>query len=218
MAEVTYGQLNSWDDGNVSGGNDFMRLEQGSNKVRVFTNPFQFIVHWSKDATGANRKIKCAVENCPLCRKGVKAQYRWFLGVIDRKTGQTKILEISSQIYLGIKNYVSNPDWGDVKMYDIDVTRGAPNTNPLYTVMPSPNKGPLTAEEQEAVDAFLERVDISKFTQPSTPEEVLEKMGSGNGAGNGAQYAVGTQTVVNTDAGVKPSISEEDFNFGDDDL
>ncbi len=213
MTEVTYGQLNSWDDGNVSGGNDFMRLEVGSNKVRIFTNPYQYIVHWTKDSSGANRKVKCAVENCPLCKKGVKAQYRWFLGVLDRKTGQPMILEISSQIYSGVKSHVSNPEWGDVRMYDIDITRGMPKTNPLYTIMASPNKGQITAEEQAVVKTFLERVDISKFTQPSTPEEVAEKMGD-----EPAQFTVGAQTVTNTSQGVKPEISASDFNFGDDDL
>jgi hypothetical protein len=220
MAEITYGQLNSWDDGNVSGGNDFMRLEVGSNKVRVFTNPYQFIVHWVKDSSGASRKIKCAVENCPLCKKGVKTQYRWFLGVIDRKTELPMILEISSQIYSGIKGYVSNPEWGDVRMYDIDVQRGVPQTNPLYTIQPSPNKRALNESEKELAKNFLERVDISKFTQPSTPEEVDEKIGgnsSGSSGGN-PQYAIGTQTVTNDGGNIKPNISAKDFNFGDDDL
>ena len=207
MAEVTYGQLSSWDDGNASDGNDFLKLEQGSNKMRIFTNPYQFIVHWFQDSSGANRKIKCAVENCPLCKKGIKTQYRWYLGVLDRKSGTAKLLEVSSQIYIGIKNYVNNPDWGDVKMYDIDIKRGAPNTNPLYTVMPNPNKRKLNSEEQSIVDSFLERVDISKFTQPPTPEDVVEKLGGSV-----------PKAASKTDSGSKPHVNTDDFNFGDEEL
>jgi len=230
MAEVKYGQLASWDDGDVSGPNDFMNLVEGNNNVRVVTNPFQFVVHWTKDATGSNRKIRCAINDCPLCRSGVKAQTRWYLGVIDRKSGQTKILEIGSQIYKGVKDYVASPDWGEmikhswgeIMAYDINVKRGPKGTQPLYTVMGSPKMKDITAEEVTLVENFLERVDISKFTQPSTPEEVAEKMGApvgGNGATPaGQQYAVGTKTVTNTEAGVKPTIEDDTFDFGDEDL
>lgn len=215
MADVKYGQVN-WDESNASSGNDFMNLEQGDNTVRIFTNPYQFIVHWVKDSSGVNRKIKCAIENCPLCKKGVKSQYRWFLGVIDRKDGQAKILEISSQILIAVKNLISNKKWGDVKMYDLEIKRNPPKSNPLYAVSPDPDKRALNTEEKTLAKAFLERVDISKFTQPSSPEEIAEKLGTSLASVGGAsvQYVVGTQTVTN-EAG-RPTISESDFNFGEE--
>lgn len=205
MADVKYGQVN-WDEGTVSTGSDFMNLELGDNNIRVFTNPFQFIVHWVKDNTGVTRKIKCAVEDCPLCKKGVKAQYRWYLGVLDRDNGDTpKLLEISSQIYIAIKNLVSNKKWGDVRTYDLTIKRNAPKSNPLYVVSPDPNKGPLSSDEKVIAKAFLEKVDITKFTQPSTPEEIAEKLGTSL-----------TSSQHSTKSEGRPTISENDFNFGDD--
>jgi hypothetical protein len=218
MADKKYGQV-GWDEGNVSTGTDFMNLEQGDNLVRVFTNPYQFIVHWVKDSSGATKKVKCAVEDCPLCKRGIKAQYRWFLGVIDRKSGEPKLLEISSQVYIGIKNHVSEPAWGDVKMYDVNIKRGPKGAQPLYTVMGIPDKRPLNADEQALVDDFNERVEVTKFTQPSTPEEIAEKLGTSVAPTNApVQYAVGTQTVTNDGESVRPTVSEDDFNFADDDL
>lgn len=216
MPEVKYGELTDWEDGDVStGSNDFMNLAEGVNKVRVFTNPYQFVVHWVKDVTGVNRKIKCALNGCPLCRKGVKTQYRWFIGVIDRKSGQPKILEISSQIYKGIKDHVTDPDWGDVKKYDINIKRGPKGSQPLYTVLGTPKKSGLSSDEQEMVKNFLEKINISKFTQPPTPEEVLQKMG--DGSDEPARAAVGTQTVeLSGGAGVKPTTDDEEFSFGDE--
>lgn len=216
MAEVKYGQVN-WDESNASVGNDFMNLEQGDNNVRVFTNPYQFIVHWVKDSSGVNRKIKCAIEDCPLCKKGVKAQYRWYLGVLDRGSdNQPKILEISSQVLIAIKNYISDKRWGDVKMYDVNIKRNPKGSQPLYAVLPDPNKGPLAAEEKALVKAFLDRVDISKFTQPSSPEEIAEKLGTSLATASDAsvKYAVGNKTVTNE--GGRPVISENDFNFGEE--
>ena len=214
MPEVKYGELASWDDADISDGNDFMNLAEGDNKVRVFTNPYQFVVHWVKDVTGANRKVKCAINGCPLCKKGLKTQYRWYVGVIHRKTGQAKILEISSQIYKGIKDHISDPEWGDVKKYDINIKRGAKGSQPLYRVLGSPNKSKLTSDEQELVMNFLGRVNLSKLIQPSTPEEVSQKMGATSD--EPPRVVVGTQTVEVSGAGVKPTIDDEEFSFGDE--
>ncbi|MFA5048440.1 MAG: hypothetical protein WC516_05465 [Patescibacteria group bacterium] len=216
MAEVKYGQVN-WDESSVSTGSDFMNLEKGDNNVRIFTNPYQFIVHWVKDSSGVNRKIKCAIEDCPLCKKGVKAQYRWYLGVLDRSSdNQPKILEISSQVLIAIKNYISDKRWGDVKLYDINIKRNPPKSNPLYDVLPDPNKGPISAEEKVHAKLFLERIDVNKFTQPSTPEEIAEKLGTSLGSTNNTpvQYVAGNKAVTNE--GSRPVISENDFNFGED--
>jgi len=220
MAEVKYGQLDSWDEGEVSTPNDFMRLLEGDNQVRILTTPYQFVVHWVQDSSGANRKIRCARKNCPLCKKLVKAQYRWFVGVLDRKSGLPKILEISQQIYNGIKKYVNNPEWaefydhawGKTMAYDVTVQRGPKGTNPLYTVLPSPRKRDLNDEENALVVNFFERVDINKFCQPATPEEVAEKMGAIDDS-PAPSYAIGNKIV--TKGGDKTVVKDEDFDFGD---
>jgi hypothetical protein len=229
MAEVKYGELSSWDDGDVSGPSDFMNLVEGNNKVRIVTNPYQFVVHWVKDATGQNRKIRCAINNCPLCRQGVDAQTRWFIGVLDYKSGRPKILEIGSQIFRGIRGYVNDPDWnqtikkswGQILSYDINICRGQKGTNPLYQVKPSPQMKDITEEETCLVEGFMAKIDITKFTQPPTPEEVAEKMGVGGASAStpaGQKYAVGTKTVTNTGSGVKPVIGDDEFEFGDEEL
>jgi hypothetical protein len=213
MANVRYGQLESWDDGDVSTPNDFMNLAEGSNQVRIFTKPYQFIVHWVKDASGVNRKIKCAIDSCPLCKKGVKSQCRWYVGAIDRSSGKGKILEISSQIYKGIKDYVNDPDWGDVTQYDINIKRGPANSQPLYTVIAKKPR-PFTEDEKALISLFTERVQISKFTQPPTVDEVSEKIGASQD--EPARMAVGAQKVAATGGGKPAAIDDEEFSFGDE--
>jgi hypothetical protein len=216
MPEVKYGELADWNEGEVSTPNDFMNLVEGNNQVRVITNPYQFIVHWVKDNSGVNRKIKCAIDNCPLCKRGIKSQYRWYIGVIDRASGdQPKVLEISSQVYKGIKDYINVPEWGDIRQYDVNIKRGPKGSQPLYTVIGMP-KTPLTQVEKELIVNFRERVQIEKFTQPPTAEEVSEKIGAAHD--EPAKVAVGTQTVETSAAGVKPTVNDEEFNFGDDEL
>jgi len=218
MSEIKYGELGNWNDGNVSGGsNDFMNLVEGQNQVRLFTNPYQYAVHWAKDTTGANRKIKCALEGCPLCKSGVKLQYRWFVGVIDRSDGKAKILEISSQVYQGIKLCSNIPQYGDPRGYDIIINRGPKGSQPLYSVMPTPPT-PFADEEKVKIRDFKENTQLAKLTQPYSVEEVIEKMG---GVPAQPQMTVGHQNIstVSTDAPVsKPVIDDDEFNFEDDDL
>lgn len=166
----------NWGDAKTSGNNDFINLVEGENRFRIITKPYQFVVHWIKDPSGANKKLKCSIKSCPICQKmDVKAQYRWYVGVIARKGDKTGILEISSQIMTGIKGLVADDDWGDPNEYDIVVTRGPKGTNPLYTTTPKPHKK-LTKDEQKMITTFLEDLDLTKMATPPTPEILTEKL------------------------------------------
>lgn len=220
MSEVKYGELSDWNQADVSGSNDFMRLNEGDNKVRIVTNPYQFVVHWVKDQSGQNRKIRCAIKNCPLCRQGAETQTRWFIGVLDYKSGLPKILEIGSQIFKGIRGYINNPEWderyekpwGTILAYDINIQRGPKGTQPLYQVQPSPKMKDLNDEETGLVEGFLKKIDISKFTKPSTPEEVSEKMGLPSEAPETSKPSKGKKP------GVSPTLSDDEFDFDDKEL
>lgn len=221
MNTVKYGELTSWDDADTnSGANDFMNLKEGDNVVRVVTNPYQFFVSWVKDQSGVNRKIRSAIENCPLVKAGYTPKPRWYVGVLDRSSGLPKILEIPSTVFNAIKNYVNDPDWGDVRQYDLNIKRGPKGTPPaqLYSVMPKRPK-PLTSEEKALLAAFQERVDINKFVKPPTPEEVAEKLGVVLGDEQ-PKVAVGRQTVAakGTEAPTDTDLFGDDEDlFGDDD-
>jgi len=216
MPEYKYGELSDWNDADVKGGNDFMRLQEGDNRVRVFTKPYQFYVCWVKDTTGANRKVKSAVKNCPLVKRGEKIQARWLLGVLDRRAGgKAKILEISSQIMTGIRTLVNDPDWGNPTGYDINIERGAPGKNPLYHVISKPHQ-PLSDEDKAAIEQFLKNTDLVTMTAPPTPEEVGERLAEIDGVaapgGSNGQQRQGQQKPQ----GQAPNIDPSMFNFDEE--
>ena len=215
--ETKVGQVD-WNE-KIEDNNIFMRLKQGENKVRILTNPYQFWVHWLKES---NKRIKCALEDCPLCKQGNNATRRWYTVVFSRELNQPKLLEISKSIFTGIQEYLHNSEWGDVRRYDITIKKNPnpPNPNKYYTIMPSP-KAKLTEEEISAIKEFKEKLDMDKLVKPPTKEEVLEQMGVGTPVpqtpAEEPQVAVGTQTV-DTPANQAPVITADDFNFDDDDL
>jgi hypothetical protein len=175
MTTKTVGKLDSWGDGDV-GGSDFMQLEEGSNPVRLVTSPYQFYIHWTKDATGANRKVRCSTRDCPLCQQGEQASARWYVMAINRKTEKPAVLEMGPQIFKQIVGLSKKPKWGDPKKYDLDIERQPKGSQPLYVVSPEPHSE-LTDEEKAMLKAFSEHVDLKKMTTPPTPAEVREKIG-----------------------------------------
>lgn len=175
MGTKVVGKLDNWGDADL-GGNDFMQFEEGNNPIRMITSPYQFYIHWAKDQTGANRKVRCALEGCPLCQQGEKAQARWFVGVINRKTNKPAIAEIGPQIFKQMLGLAKKEKWGDPRKYDVDIERQPKGSQPLYIVSPEP-KEPLSEEEKAVAKEFLARVDLAKMSAAPTADEVREKMG-----------------------------------------
>ena len=218
MSEMKFGEVGSWDDVEVGGGSDFMQLKEGQNRVRVISKPYQFTVHWATDVTGSNRKVKCALQDCPLCKQGVKAQTRWYIGVIDRVDNKAKILEISAQIMKGLKNTAGDPDWGDPRKYDVNIQRGPKGAQPLYTVLPKP-KVQVSDEDKVAIASFQDNTDLSKLCIPSTPGEVMKTLGGGVQAENPQQQPQQQASFVSEstseDESSAPVVSDDDFSFDD---
>lgn len=211
--EYKYGEIEDWNDVDVKNGSAYMKLEQGNNVVRIITQPYVFTVCWIKDPQGVPRKVRSAlVPTCPLIKRGEKLQKRWFVGVINRRTGKAEILEISSQIISALKDLASDPDWGNPKGYDVDVKRGTPGSQPLYRVVAKPQK-PLTDDEKALAERFIKETDFIKMTKPPTPEEVAERLA----AIEGGQAQTRGNAGGNAGGG-KPAIDPNLFSFDNEQL
>lgn len=194
MTTATFGEISYSDD--VFGGEGkkntnskdlFLRLEEGSNELRLVTAPFQYLVHkYKKDPTNPKdfgQKVSCSQLHgeCPLCNAGDKAKPRWFYGVISRKTGTYKILDISFAVFSQIRKLARNTArWGDPTKYDIDIVvdKNGGATG-YYSVQPI-SKEPLSAADQMIKDnADLE--DLKRRCTPLTAEQVQKRIDKING-------------------------------------
>jgi len=205
-----FGEI-SWDD-DVPGDRKenskdlFLRLTEGSNELRLVTRPYQYLVHKYKKDPGNPKdfgtKVSCSAlhGSCPLCTQGDKAKPRWLLGVIERKSGAYKILDVGYAVFQQIRKLAKNPKWGDPTKYDLDVLvdphGGATG---YYTVQPL-SKEPLTAQDQVIRDnADLE--ELKRRVTPPTPGDVekrLEKINSFVPGGVTTQAKPGPRNVMPT--------------------
>lgn len=191
----------------------WLRLDSGSNELRIITQPFQYLSHkYKKNPTdkGFGQKVYCSGPHgsCPVCKiveenperkdaKELKAKRRWLLGVISRKTGQYKILDISYQVFSQIQKLAANHQrWGDPQKYDIDiiVDKNGGATG-FYSVQPLP-KEPLSAEDQRIKDN-VDLDDLKKRVTPPTPDQVQKRLDKLNGdaVGSSPTASKGTPAV-----------------------
>lgn len=203
MATKVVGKLDNWGEGDL-GGSMFMNLDEGENQVRILTSPYQFYIHWTKDASGQSRKLRCALEGCPLCQRGEKPVARWYVGVLNRKASKPAVLEIGPQIFKQILALSKKPKWGDPKKYDVDVTKQPKGSQPLYVVQPLPSED-LTKDEIVAVKAFIKDTDFAEMSKASTVEEINERMGISS------SKPVATEEVDNNFAETTVAAEEDDW-------
>lgn len=187
----TFGEV-SWND-DVYGGSEkkqsnskdlFLRLEEGSNEMRLITQPFQYLVHkYKKEGDpGFGQKVACSAMHgsCPLCATD-KAKPRWLLGVISRKTGTYKILDISFAVFSQVRKLAKNTQrWGDPTKYDIDIVvdKNGGATG-YYSVQPI-SKEPLSAADQKIKDD-VDFDDLKRRVTPPTPDVVQKRLDKING-------------------------------------
>lgn len=157
----------------------FLKLSPGSNIVRVVTAPHQYMLHkWKPEGDpGFGYRFVCSKVHgaCPICEKGDKAKRRWYLGVIDRKSGTYKVLDVGVSVLKSIQSLVKDEDWGDPNKYDIDI-KTDPKAGPsgYYTVNPKPHKALSASDLQIKDTADLDQ--LKRLSAPPTPEKVQERL------------------------------------------
>jgi hypothetical protein len=203
---TTFGEI-SWED-DVPGDKKenskdlFLRLSEGSNEVRLITRPYQYLVHKYKKEPNNPKdygtKVPCSAihGNCPLCNQGNSAKPRWLLGVIERKAGSYKILDVGYAVFQQIRKLAKNQKWGDPTKYDVDILvdphGGATG---YYTVQPL-SKEPLSAQDQVVRDnADIE--DLKRRVAPPTSDVVEKRLEKINGGGGGMSAVAAARPAPN---------------------
>jgi hypothetical protein len=216
---TTFGEV-SWSDDVFSGDKKtvnskdlFLRLDEGSNEMRLVTQPFQYLVHkYKKEGDpGFGQKVQCSAihGSCPLCATGDKAKPRWLLGVISRKTQSYKILDISFAVFGQIRKYAKNLNrWGDPTKYDIDITVDKNGGATGYYSVQAIPKEPLSAADQVLKDgADLE--DLKRRVTPPTADKVQQRIDKINGGTVAAPVATATASTASAKVAI-PAVSMTD--------
>jgi hypothetical protein len=177
--EVSWGDTKLFDGKNAGKKDEWLRLAPGPNIIRVLTLPYQYYQHQVKFDLGNKYgyRINCSTtkeSGCPICESGDKPKRRWLLGVIDRKTGLYKILDVGFGVFKGIKGFVDDESWGPPENYDLSINCDPQAGPQRYSVVAKPAR-PLSATDL-ALQAEHGTDNLVFRTTPPTYEKVQERL------------------------------------------
>lgn len=140
-----------------AGGGDYLRLKDGDNfKVRFVGEVFVF-----KDSYGNTR---------------------WGNVVWNYDEDKAQAYGYTKTIVNRVQELENDPDWGDVREYDVKVSRkGSTKEDTEYSLTPSPKSVPLTKDQKAACEKldlskmFKGSVSIQDFNNGVEPEEPEQK-------------------------------------------
>ncbi|AYP68736.1 hypothetical protein BpsS36_00030 [Bacillus phage vB_BpsS-36] len=160
-----------------------------------------------------------------------KVKQKHIIHVLDRATGEIKLLDAGNGIFNALKKFALNSDYGDLRFYDVTITKtdtkGKGNFFDIeYSVMPSPNKGSITDAERKLYEEKKEDLVKLKSFEDVTPEQAyaIAKGGSWKDIlGNGSDSAEESKEKANTEdlppqedkAPSEPVGKDEEVNKGE---
>ena len=147
-------------EGEQSSSGNFMKLQQGENKIRIVSQTFHFKKHGFKDEGKYSSKI-CQGEGCQFCAEGNEPKSRYAWTVIDRADNEVKILEVGWQIYGQLLGYAKDEDYGDLQTYDVKINKSGELLKTEYQVVPVPKKTEITEEEKKSIEES--KIDLEKI-------------------------------------------------------
>ena len=105
-----------------------------------------------------------------------KVKEKHIIHVLDRATGEVKLLDKGNAIFGALKKLALNPEYGDLRQYDVTITMsGDPSDfqSVEYSVTPARQNTPLTEAEVKLYEE--KKIDLAKFKTPNyTPEQALQ--------------------------------------------
>lgn len=145
---------------------DFMKLEDGANKVRIMSAPTIGYEYWNKD--GKPVRVRVLPESIPTdiridskTGQAERIKHFWAFIVWNYGASRLQVLEVTqATVQSNIQDLVTNPDWGNPSAYDITIVRKGQKLETEYSVQPSPHK-PVPQEAGAAMKAT--KIDLSKL-------------------------------------------------------
>lgn len=153
-----------------SGSGHYLRLKKRGDKarLRMVSDPYRYIDVLKKD--GEQDKI--------LKKVGWLAIHKFMEGGKPQK--KVVVFQGGPQIYGALQDLAESDDWGDPKLYDVEIER-TEEAGKYYVVRPLPKPiGPLSAEETAMVAECgidLERACTGNVAQSTTvPAATVEEI------------------------------------------
>lgn len=115
--------------------NNYVKLQPGDNKFRIMSDIITWFVDW-KD----RKPLRSKEEQKPVDPTRLPKHF-WAMAVWDYQANKIKVMEITqSGIQKSLWSYQALPERGDLKNYDITITKSGSGMDTKYTTVALPPK------------------------------------------------------------------------------
>lgn len=160
------------------GSSQFAKLQDGKNRFRFLS---EVVVGWEgwkdkKPFRHEGQVCKIKPEEVDNNQNGKPAiNYFWAMVVWNYETKQIQVLEITQKTIMSpLYDLEQNPDWGDLRNYDIEINKKKEGDKTTYNVLGIPPK-PLADNIKELYsksEIDLKKLFDGKYPIGETKEEV----------------------------------------------
>ena len=165
------------------GSGNYMRLEKGTNRIRILTSPILGNEYWTtKDGKRFPVRKQMGV-NIPVSDLEINdktgeldmPKHFWAMVVWNVKTDKAQILEITQKrIQKAIEAMSKSKDWGDPTQYDIEIEREGEKFETTYTVRPCPKEKFDAGKAQMVKDMNIQLEVLFDGGDPFAGEKVSD--------------------------------------------
>jgi len=153
----------------------FGKLQDGVNRFRILSDVITGWEGWKDKKPFRHEGDVCKIkpEQVDLNQNGKpNINYFWAMVVWSYNDKAIQVLEITQKTIMSpLYDLEQNPDWGDLKEYDIEINKKKEGEKTNYTVLGIPPK----KVSQDIINAYADtKVDLSKLFDGEYPMPVEE--------------------------------------------
>jgi len=158
-------------------GGGYMKFAEGENRVRILASegddPPTAIVGmevWTTDAEGNRKPVRCQPGQKLSGDFDEEPKEFWAMLVWDYQAEQVRILEITQKGIQGeILSLKNDPEWGDLREYDLSIIKTGKGLETRYNVVPKPKKALPKEIQQTVADAEINLMALFSGGDPFAP-------------------------------------------------
>lgn len=158
--------MGDWDRKPREPGSIWLKLKAKGDKIRIriAASPYREVQIWPSERGGQRldqEMVNAFTEGqwvSVMSNPDWNVSEVYYLLVIDRADSQPKIYTTSGAVYGKIRDFATDPEWGNPMGYDITVERTEDPGKSYWKVTPSPMKSELMSSELKLVESLIDKL------------------------------------------------------------
>lgn len=166
-----------FDTGSTSGKDDYFKVKEGANVVRILDEPAIIVSRFEN-----GKFMGVCFEGAPYCTglaEGERLHKKWKTWVIDRADGKVKLYDMPFTVAKEIRALLDNKDYtfdGFPMPFDLTISvKNAGKFEAEYSVLPARKDSALTEDEIKAFKSKTPVLDIINKAKANAKKEWEDK-------------------------------------------